>query len=181
MSRQRLRNLQRHRQAGWRHRQPQDRQPPAGFYGGAGGCRCAGHGSFVEGDRRTARLRSIKGVERADGQRAHPALPASCARARMLLPASGLGWMGVRLGECLHDPRHRLRHLRHPTHRKSDRAARGPLPGPGIHRNRAGAGVRRTEASGPPPSPNGSRPRKPPPRRSGPDFGAGCSSPTSAW
>ena len=53
--------LERGGEAGGGDRQPEDRQPAAGFHGGAGGCGCAGYRASVEGDRRAARAEDDQG------------------------------------------------------------------------------------------------------------------------
>ena len=63
-----------------------------------------------------------------------------------------------------HDPRHRLRHRRRAAHRQGDRAPWRPLPRPHLHRDRARQG-RAAAQTGSKPTPSGSPPRRPAPRR----------------
>ena len=74
-----------------------------------------------------------------------------------------------------HDPRHRLRPDQHPPRRQGHRASRRPVPRPHLHRCRAARAGRRAKSEKWwwRPTPSGSPPRKPVPRRSAPGIRRG--------
>ena len=86
---------------------------------------------------------------------------------------------GRRKARSRHDPRYRLRPVRHPAHRKGARAPRRAIHQSRLHRRRAQAAPSARRA-GSKPTPSGLPPRRPARRRSAPDFAAAFSFAISA-